>query len=113
MSTAKRNFTTKRPARGITLTMVGFHAAWFLEQQEQLAARPANATAPCGCCDEIYATAGLKSLASDEVYEQASSLCSFERDALLCPACRKAFESEYISAEDVYHVYDTGRDRND
>ena len=104
-----------RPAtRKFNLTMKGYHAAWFFEQEEALAARPANATAACATCDTVYPSAGLKPLDSDYTYEQAAKDISFERDGKLCPACRARFMAEYgVKANDVYSVYDLGNDRND
>lgn len=52
--------TRNRPARSLTLTMIGHAAVWHLEQAEALAARPANATQACACCDTVYPVGGIE-----------------------------------------------------
>lgn len=104
----------RRPARNFNLTMIGHAAVWYLDQKEALAARPKEATQACACCDTIYPTAGLKPIDSYEVYALASEVVSLNRDDLVCRHCREDFEADFSGEDnDVYHVFDTGHDRND
>jgi hypothetical protein len=73
---------------------------------------PVTPDCPCGACGEH--SEHLAPLKSDYTYECAVRDYSFERDDGLCPYCRTWFEKEHgLSADDVYHVYDRGHDRND
>lgn len=98
---------SRRPARSLTLTMVGHAAVWYQQQKEALAARPAGSTAACACCDTVYPVAGLKRLDSYEVYERASQVVSFNWDDPICKYCAQDFSEEFGTEDtDVYHVYD-------
>lgn len=69
---------------------------------------------PCATCDTPTARTALAPLNKDYTYEQAVQHTSFERDDKLCKCCRDLFETEHgREADDVYHVFDRGRDRND
>ncbi len=114
MTITQHNPRTRRAPRGLTLTMKGIQAAWHFQQADQLAARPASATAACACCDEIYPAAGLKPLDSDAVYQRASEVVSFERDDLVCRFCIQDFAVDFGETDDdVYHVFDLGHDPRD
>jgi len=76
------------------LTMLGQAAVWHFEQSEARAARPADATAACACCDGIYDVRGLAALKHDYTYGAVASAC-FERGDLLCAPCRRSFEAEF------------------
>jgi hypothetical protein len=106
--------TRRRPARSLTLTSIGFAAAWYHEQKEALASRPAESTAQCACCDTVYPVAGLKPLDSDAVYMKASEVVSFERDDLVCRFCADDFNADFGDEDtDVYSIFDTGFDPAD
>jgi hypothetical protein len=101
-------------ARRFNLTMIGHAAVWHLDQKEALAARPAEATAACACCDVIYPVGGLKPLDSYQVYVRASEVVSFNRDDGVCRFCREDFQADFGGDDDdVYHIFDTGVDPND
>lgn len=105
--------TTRRAGRKFTLTMKGHATVWYLNQAEALAARPADATAQCACCDTVYPAKGLKPLDSDAVYEQASQVVSFERYAPICRFCAEDFNADFGEDTDVYSIFDRGIDPND
>lgn len=115
----KHTSTTRRAPRGYivkthALTMIGYAAAWQARQQSELAARPAEATAQCACCDTTYAIAGLKPIDSEWLYERAAQTVSFERDGLVCKGCREDFSVEFgTEPADVYHIFDRNLDRAD
>lgn len=90
MSAARKPTT----GRNITLTMTGFAAVWYLDQQAALAARPADATAPCACCLTLYSVKGLAPLISDAAYQQAIQVHQFPRDGLVCKFCQDDFAVE-------------------
>lgn len=103
-----------RPARSLTLTAIGHAAVWHFQQAEALAARPAEATAQCACCDTVYPIGGLKPIESYEVYVRASEVVSFERDDLVCRFCRDDFQADFGGDDgDVYSIFDTGIDPRD
>jgi hypothetical protein len=57
----------------------------------------------CACCGTAYQWGGLAPVATDFTYDRAVRQCSFERDDLVCQACRNDFEAEYGRDE-----YDAG-----
>jgi hypothetical protein len=105
--------SARRAPRSITLTMIGHAFVWRDVQKEALAARPANATAACACCDTVYPVKGLKPLDSDAIYMRASEVVSFNRDDLVCRHCRDDFAADFGGDDDVYSIYDTGHDPRD
>lgn len=110
IGTAARAAAAKQPP---TLTMLGHAAVWRFDEIDSLAAQPEGATAPCACCDEVYAVGGLKPLDSDYVYMKASEVVSFERDDPVCKFCAADFAADFQEPADVYHVFDRGLDRCD
>jgi hypothetical protein len=106
--------STRRPARSLTLTMIGHAAVWYQQQKEALESRPDGSVQACACCDTVYPVAGLKRLDSYAVYERASQVVSFNWDDPICKFCREDFQADFGTEDtDVYHVYDRGFDRRD